>query len=429
MAKIDDSVKKKVPELRFKGFTDDWEERKFDECFNFPVSTNSLSRALLNYDEGDIKSVHYGDILIKYPAILNIKNDKIPYITGGKLEKYKSSLLENGDLIFADAAEDETVGKAVEVNGLTEENLVAGLHTIVARPKDKKAEFFLGYYINSNTYHRQLLRLIQGSKVSSISKGNLQKTLVSFPKDFEEQQKIGAFFKKIDDTIALHQRKLDLLKEQKKGYLQKMFPKNGAKVPELRFAGFADDWEERKLGEVATLSSSKRIHLSDYVTEGIPFYRGSEISTGGITGNQELFISQEKFDEIKEKYGVPSEGDILVTAVGTLGNLWKIDSRRFYYKDGNLIQISKMQVNSDYLLTYFTGGIGKKRLLDSAAGSNQKALTMVKMREITVDFPSEDEQKKIGAFFKSLDDTIALHQRKLDLLKEQKKGFLQKMFV
>ena len=213
----------KVPELRFAGFADDWELRKFDECFNFPVSTNSLSRALLNYDEGDIKSVHYGDILIKYPAILNIKNDKIPYITGGKLEKYKSSLLENGDLIFADAAEDETVGKAVEVNGLTEENLVAGLHTIVARPKDKKAEFFLGYYINSNTYHRQLLRLIQGSKVSSISKGNLQKTLVSFPKDFEEQQKIGAFFKKIDDTITLHQRKLEKLKNLKKALLNELF--------------------------------------------------------------------------------------------------------------------------------------------------------------------------------------------------------------
>ena len=213
----------KVPELRFAGFADDWEERKFDECFNFPVSTNSLSRALLNYDEGDIQSVHYGDILIKYPTILNVKNDKIPYITDSSFEKYKSNLLENGDLIFADAAEDETVGKAVEVNGLTEENLVAGLHTIVARPKDKKAEFFLGYYINSNTYHRQLLRLIQGSKVSSISKGNLQKTLVSFPKDFEEQQRIGSFFKQLDETIALHQRKLDLLKEQKKGFLQKMF--------------------------------------------------------------------------------------------------------------------------------------------------------------------------------------------------------------
>ena len=133
----------------------------------------------------------------------------------------ESSLLENGDLIFADEAEDETVGKAVEVNGLTEENLVSGLHTIVARSKDKKAEFFLGYYVNSNIYHRQLLKLMQGSKVSSISKGNLQKTLVSFPKDFEEQQKIGSFFKQLDETIALHQRKLDLLKEQKKDFYKK----------------------------------------------------------------------------------------------------------------------------------------------------------------------------------------------------------------
>ena len=199
-----------------------WLERKFDECFKFPVSTNSLSRALLNYDEGDIKSVHYGDILIKYSSILNVKNDKIPYITDGKLEKYKSNLLENGDLIFADAAEDETVGKAVEVDGLTEEHLVSGLHTIVARSKDKKAEFFLGYYVNSDIYHRQLLKLMQGSKVSSISKGNLQKTLVSFPKDFEEQQKIGQFFKHLDSRISNEQSKIEQLKAQKEGLLQRM---------------------------------------------------------------------------------------------------------------------------------------------------------------------------------------------------------------
>ena len=210
------------PQVRFSGFNDEWVEKKFDECFDFPVSTNSLSRALLNYDEGDIKSVHYGDILIKYPSVLNVKNDKIPYITDGKLEKYKSNLLENGDLIFADAAEDETVGKAVEVNGLTEENLVSGLHTIVARSKDKKAEFFLGYYVNSNIYHRQLLKLMQGSKVSSISKGNLQKTLVSFPKDFEEQQKIGQLFKHLDARISNEQSKIEQLKAQKQGLLQKM---------------------------------------------------------------------------------------------------------------------------------------------------------------------------------------------------------------
>ena len=409
MAKIDDSVKKKVPELRFKGFTDEWEQRKFDECFNFPVSTNSLSRALLNYDEGDIKSVHYGDILIKYPAILNIKNDKIPYITGGKLEKYKSSLLENGDLIFADAAEDETVGKAVEVNGLTEENLVAGLHTIVARSKDKKAEFFLGYYINSNTYHRQLLRLIQGSKVSSISKGNLQKTLVSFPKDFEEQQKIGSFFKQLDDTIVLHQRKLDLLKEQKKGYLQKMFPKNGAKVPELRFAGFADDWEERKLGDITKISTGKLDANAmvengkyDFYTSGIKKYR---IDVAAFEG--------------------PS---ITIAGNGaTVGYMHLADNKFNAYQRTYVLQ--EFLVDRSFIFSEIGNKLPKKIKQEARTG-NIPYIVMDMLTELKLSIPQNNsEQQKIGSFFKQLDDTIDLHQRKLDLLKEQKKGFLQKMFV
>ena len=428
MAKIDDSVKKKVPELRFKGFTDDWEQRKFDECFNFPVSTNSLSRALLNYDEGDIKSVHYGDILIKYPAILNIKNDKIPYITGGKLEKYKSSLLENGDLIFADAAEDETVGKAVEVNGLTEENLVAGLHTIVARPKDKKAEFFLGYYINSNTYHRQLLRLIQGSKVSSISKGNLQKTLVSFPKDFEEQQKIGAFFKKIDDTIALHQRKLDLLKEQKKGYLQKMFPKNGAKVSELRFAGFADDWEERKLGEFSDVRDGT--HASPkYVSQGHPMVTSKNLTHSGLDMTDVSFLTDEDFNEINKRSKV-SIGDILFGMIGTIGNPVIVDRDDFAIKNVALIkEKTSTPITNKWLLQYLKSPSFNRFIQKENAGGTQKFIALGLIRDMKLRVPELDEQQKIGSFFKQLDNTIALHQRKLDLLKEQKKGFLQKMFV
>lgn len=417
MAKIDDSVKKKVPELRFKGFTDEWEQRKFDECFNFPVSTNSLSRALLNYDEGDIKSVHYGDILIKYPAILNIKNDKIPYITGGKLEKYKSSLLENGDLIFADAAEDETVGKAVEVNGLTEENLVAGLHTIVARSKDKKAEFFLGYYINSNTYHRQLLRLIQGSKVSSISKGNLQKTLVSFPKDFEEQQKIGSFFKQLDDTIVLHQRKLDLLKEQKKGYLQKMFPKNGAKVPELRFAGFADDWELRKLGDVVgEIQSGNRLPKDSLTNGDVPYV-----------------VAQTKNDGVFTKIArgtLDYNGKPMKLFPGNSISFSIDNPEAMFYRNAEFYTSNIMRVIHEDHLTHeqyvfilenmkrFIRGYDWSRKFSGPVVSNLEYLQ-----------PSEEEQQKIGSFFKQLDDTIDLHQRKLDLLKEQKKGYLQKMFV
>ena len=411
-------MSKKSPQLRFEGFTDDWEERK-------------LSSGLREYTDRviveDDKEYYQISVRNNFGGI-TLRGSKMGNKIGRKrqakinLTKYPQTLIftrqtvEQGGIGWVDKYCDGAI--------VTENMPTISLDTSVF------SKYFLTNLFQTRIFYKNAIldNIEGGSAQIAIHESKFLSSTLLFP-NLDEQEKIGQFFKQLDDTIDLHQRKLDLLKEQKKGYLQKMFPKNGAKVPELRFAGFADDWEERKLGEVATLSSSKRIHLSDYVTEGIPFYRGSEISTGGITGNQELFISQEKFDEIKEKYGVPSEGDILVTAVGTLGNLWKVDSRRFYYKDGNLIQISKMQVNSDYLLTYFTGGIGKKRLLDSAAGSNQKALTMVKMREITVDFPSEDEQKKIGAFFKSLDDTIALHQRKLDLLKEQKKGFLQKMFV
>lgn len=428
MAKIDDSVKKKVPELRFKGFTDDWEERKFDECFNFPVSTNSLSRALLNYDEGDIKSVHYGDILIKYPAILNIKNDKIPYITGGKLEKYKSSLLENGDLIFADAAEDETVGKAVEVNGLTEENLVAGLHTIVARPKDKKAEFFLGYYINSNTYHRQLLRLIQGSKVSSISKGNLQKTLVSFPKDFEEQQKIGAFFKKIDDTIALHQRKLDLLKEQKKGFLQKMFPKNGAKVPELRFAGFADDWEERNLGEWSDVRDGT--HASPkYIKQGHPMVTSKNLTDSGLDMSDVSYLTDEDFNEINQRSKVDI-GDILFGMIGTIGKPVIVDRDDFAIKNVALIkEKTSPEIINTWLIQYLKSPSFERFIQKENAGGTQKFIALGLIRDMKLMTPSVQEQARIGELLNHLDNLIVANQRKLDLLKEQKKGYLQKMFA
>ncbi|MFT8938126.1 restriction endonuclease subunit S, partial [Liquorilactobacillus sp.] len=212
-----------IPKVRFTAFDGDWEQRKLGKFFDFSVSTNSLSRAQLNYDEGVIRNVHYGDILVKYGPILDIRRDEIPFITGGTLDKYKNGLLENGDIIFTDAAEDETVGKAVEVSGIKGDFVVSGLHTIVAKPKEKIATFFVGYYINSDTYHRQLLPLMQGTKVSSISKNNLQKTTFSYPKSTDEQSKIGTFFKQLDETITLHQQKLILLKQLKKGFLQKLF--------------------------------------------------------------------------------------------------------------------------------------------------------------------------------------------------------------
>lgn len=212
-----------VPEIRFKEFTDAWEQRKLGEVLDFSLKTNSLSRSMLNYEEGELKNIHYGDILMDYGPILNFKTDTIPYITEGKVEEFTSQLLINGDVVFADAAEDESVGKAIEINGLEEQCLVSGLHTIVGRPTIKFAERFLGYYINSNSYHNQLLPLMQGTKVSSISKTTLQKTMIIYPKVNSEQLKIGSFFYCLESIITLHQRKLEELKNMKKTLLQQMF--------------------------------------------------------------------------------------------------------------------------------------------------------------------------------------------------------------
>ena len=212
-----------VPEIRFKEFTDAWEQRKLGEVLDFSLKTNSLSRSMLNYEEGELKNIHYGDILMDYGPILNFKTDTIPYITEGKVEEFTSQLLINGDVVFADAAEDESVGKAIEINGLEEQCLVSGLHTIVGRPTIKFAERFLGYYINSNSYHNQLLPLMQGTKVSSISKTTLQKTMIIYPKGNSEQLKIGSFFYCLESIITLHQRKLEELKNMKKTLLQQMF--------------------------------------------------------------------------------------------------------------------------------------------------------------------------------------------------------------
>lgn len=175
----------------------------------FSVSNNTLSRAGLNYDGGEIKNIHYGDILVKFDSIVDVNDEIVPFVTDGKVEDYKSQFLQNGDVILADTAEDETTGKAVEIAGISEtKHAVSGLHTMIGRPNIEFAPKFLGYYLNSPSYRKQLLKLMQGIKVLSLSKTNVAKTDVSFPKEITEQAQIGAFFKLLDQAITLHQRTL-----------------------------------------------------------------------------------------------------------------------------------------------------------------------------------------------------------------------------
>ena len=194
-----------VPEIRFKGFSDAWEQRKFDEVFDCTVPNNTLSRAELSYDEGTVLNVHYGDVLIKYGSVLDVQKDDIPRIPHRCREDFNGALLQDGDVIIADTAEDETTGKACEIGNLQGSAIVSGLHTMVCRPRNRMALGYLGYYLNSNAYHHQLLPLMQGIKVLSLSRSNIQKTSVSYPIAVKEQQLIAYYFSQLDHLITLHQ--------------------------------------------------------------------------------------------------------------------------------------------------------------------------------------------------------------------------------
>ena len=194
------------PVIRFAEFTDAWEQRKLGDIMRY-LQNNTLSRADLSDTNGFAKNIHYGDVLIKYGELLDVSKSDVPMIDDEEfVSKSKASYLQNGDLIFADTAEDATVGKCSEIIGLNNEIVLSGLHTIPCRPLYHFAPGFLGYYVNSNAYHSQLIPLMQGTKVTSISKSALQETMISYSNSEQEQAKIGVYFKELDSLITLHQR-------------------------------------------------------------------------------------------------------------------------------------------------------------------------------------------------------------------------------
>jgi type I restriction enzyme S subunit len=212
-----------IPEIRFKGFSGDWVKKKLgDSTTN--VASNTLSRANLNYRSGLARNVHYGDILVQYREVLDVQNNGIPFISDDAVAtKLKSSNLANGDIVVADAAEDEMVGKCTEIQNVGDQIVLAGLHTIALRPLTNFAPFYLGYYLNSDAFHDQLLPIMQGTKVLSISKTAIKHTAICFPIDEAEQQKIGSYFLALDKLISKHAIQLQKLKQIKSACLEKMF--------------------------------------------------------------------------------------------------------------------------------------------------------------------------------------------------------------
>ena len=411
MAKIDDSVKKKVPELRFKGFTDDWEERKLGDEVRIVMGQSPNSE---NYtdDPNDY-------ILVQGNA--DMKNGRVlPRVWTTQVTKQA----EKDDLILSVRAPVGDIGK-------TAYDVVIGRG--VAAIKGNEFIFQNLGKMKSDGYWT---RYSTGSTFESINSTDIKEAIISVPA-IEEQDKIGSFFKQLDETIALHQRKLDLLKEQKKGFLQKMFPKNGEKVPELRFAGFADDWEERKFESLLDKNEGVRrgpfgsALKKDLFVKESPYVVYEQQNAIYDHYETRYNISKEKFEEL-HKFELIAD-DFIMSGAGTIGRISKVPKgiKKGVFNQALIrFRINKELTDSEYFLQFIRADFMQRKLTGANPGSaitNLVPMSDVKKWEIKV--PIKEEQQKIGSFFKQLDDTIALHQRKLDLLKEQKKGFLQKMFV
>ena len=417
----------KAPKLRFPGFTEDWEQRKLEESFDF-LQNNTLSRAELG-DSGTALNVHYGDILVKFGDCIDVSLNELPHITNqSSVEKLKNSYLKDGDVVMADTAEDETVGKCSELTDIKDKIVLSGLHTIPLRPKNKFGKGYLGYYLNSGSYHDQLKPLMQGIKVTSISKSALKNTIVSFPRDVSEQEKIGNFFIRIDNLITLHQRKFETLKKLKKGFLQKMFPKNGESVPEIRFPGFTDAWEQRKLGDISerVQGNDGRMDLPTLtISASNGWMNQVERFSGNIAGKE-----QKNYTLLKKGQLSYNHGNSKVAKYGTVFTLESQEEAlvpRVYHSFRMVDGDSKF---IEYLFATRLPDRELSKLISS--GARMDGLLNISYEDfmgLKIKLPSIIEQKQISDFFRLLDSTITLHQRKLDTLKKFKQGMLQQMFI
>ena len=423
---------KHVPKRRFKEFESDgeWGQESLGKIVDFSIKTNSLSREKLSLESYEVQNIHYGDVLIKFDNVLDLQRDSLPSIIDSKVLDFKESLLQDGDLIFADAAEDSTVGKAIEIRNIGGKNIVSGLHTIAARPTQLFAPFYLGYYINSNFYHDQILPLMQGTKVSSINKSNLQVTKITFP-TIDEQKELGKFFQTIDSLITLHQHKLDKLKNLKKSYLAELFPAEGERVPKRRFPGFEGEWEVNLLGKLGKAQSGVGFPDSEQGGKvGVPFYKVSDMNN---TGNEHEMVCANNYVTLEQinQRGWKPINDVPAIFFAKVGAAVLLNRKRLcnvpFLLDNNTMafSIDTSKIDTNFAKTIFET-IDLTALVQIGALPSYNAKDV---ESISVLIPSKNEQKRIGEFVQKLDKSISLQQEKLDKLKDMKKAYLNELFV
>ncbi|MDT2869067.1 restriction endonuclease subunit S [Lactococcus lactis] len=415
-------MSKKRPQLRFKGFTDDWEEHKLGDFLKTPEKVKAHIQSkddlmTLKLNLGGLESGSNRETL-ELGSTIYYKRKAGQFIYG------KQNFF-NGSMAII----------PIDLDGKATSGDVPSLDVIGILSE------YLYVYVSRGDYWKSKESEASGTGSKRIHEKTLQGFDIKVPSTQNEQRKIGSFFKQLDDTIALHQRKLDLLKEQKKGYLQKMFPKNGSKIPELRFEGFTGDWQERKLGDLldegVILSQSDGNHgelypkSSEFAKSGIPYLSASNLKNNEIDYSEVKYLPIDRAEKFKK--GVAKKGDVLLAHNATVGPsvLLRTDYPFVILSTTlTLYRINEEKMDNIFFLNSIRSSNIQNQLKKMMKQTTRNQVPILAQRTMTICYSTDiKEQKKIGSFFSLLDNTIALHQRKLDLLKEQKKGFLQKMFI
>lgn len=425
-----------IPSLRFPEFQYDgkWEEDSVDNLFTF-IPNNTLSRAELNYEKGSYLNVHYGDVLIKFGECLDVKREELPHITDDNTaNKYRESILKNGDIIIADTAEDESAGKCTEIINLTNESIVSGLHTIAIRPKREFASRYLGFYMNSNLYRSQLFRLMQGVKVTSISKSALKTTTIRFPSSIEEQSRIAELLFLLDGIITECNNKLELLKSHKEGLMQKLFPAKGQKNPEFRFKEFEKEgeWKEKKLGELFDRVTRRNKENNQNVLTISAQY--------GLVSQYDYFNKNVAALDVTNYYLI-NKGDFAYNKSRSQGYPYGAIKPLRLYDKGVVstlyicFRIKKdVKGSIDFFEHYFETDLINEEIGKIAQeGARNHGLLNIStddfFNKISVIVPSPSEQKKIAECLSSIDNIISCYTNELNLLEQHKKGLMQQLFL
>ena len=388
------------PKIRFKGFAKDWEQRKLRECAEF----NPKSELPDVFEYIDLESVVGTNILSHRTE------------SKSSAPSRAQRLAQKGDVFY------QTVRPYQKNNCIFEKNDNNWVFsTGYAQLRPVNDSYFLLTLLQNEDFVKLVLDRCTGTSYPAINSNDLADIDVNVPSDSKEQQQIGTYFKQLDHLITLHQRKCEQTKKLKKYMLQKMFPQNGAKVPEIRFDGFTYDWEQRKLGELGTVQTCKRIFKDQTSEKGdIPFFKN-----GTIGLKPDSYISREMYEEFRRLYPYPEVGDTLISVVGSIGRTAEYTGKDEYFQDSNVVWLKT------------DGSINKKFLKISyqvikwlIEGSTVKHLYNDNILRSEIVMPvSQIEQAKIAEFFEELDHLITLHQRKCDELKKMKKYMLQNMFI